>query len=235
MRRGYTKVVLGEVHMNKKVMAAALLAAYGNTAQALELPSNGYVRGSVGMSQYDMSVDEQGIGMSLGEGTAFSLAGGIELARFISVEAGYYNFGEVSDSVYNGPGNLEVNRVTSELERDVDIRLSSFGAALRLHTDSSLALHAGGMLGYHRWNSKAEGVLREELQFLLYDPNTDTEFVEVISQGGPFSTEDSGSGVYGGVFAAWNSPFGEIGVEYTLFDVDGNKPSITAASYTYRF
>ncbi|WP_299948598.1 hypothetical protein [uncultured Microbulbifer sp.] len=228
----------------KKTTVAAVVAAMALPlggqvlAQDTGFFSDTYLRASVAQVDYDVDFVDVGVDLVLGKTTGFTLVGGYQHSPFVSFELGYYNLGEVSDSIpvsYSYGDAMVGFEIEGESTFKVETSGSTFGASVRLHTDNGKPFYGGALVGYQRWNLEYRNKIVDNYRLNTYDLVGNSVGVESGTLINRFKESRSGNDPFYGLFVAWVTPVGEFGLEYTVFEVDGEKPKLLGASYAYRF
>lgn len=224
-----------------KLFMATIAAAISITANAqvsdrsTSLHDKSYFRGSLGTG--NLGVGNGNKNFETSNDIGFSLIGGYQHNRHIAFELGYYDFGEANEHVDYEYGDLEMYGREGRTRGNINYSSRALGASVRLHTDRQNAFYIGLTAGYQYWGSSKRGKLIDEftIDFSFFDEDYPQPSIQFRESGFEYYVNDNGHNAFYGAFATWNSPIGELGLEYTQFELDDNQPSLLAGSYTYRF
>ncbi|TLM77696.1 outer membrane beta-barrel protein [Microbulbifer harenosus] len=224
-----------------KVFIAAIAASASISANAqVSDQSPGfldktYLRSSIGVASLEL--DEKAEDFTKDRSFGFSVVGGYQYNRYIAFELGLYDIGESDTRVDYEYGDLELIGQEGRVQGTMSFAGRALGASVRVHTDMQQPFYVGFSAGYQYWRIATYSNLIQEY---TYDPGF---FYEEDSEEPPVSgiyryegtRSENGQDPFYGVFAVWNAPIGELGLEYTQFAVDGDRPALLTGSYTFRF
>ncbi|WP_308365099.1 MULTISPECIES: outer membrane beta-barrel protein [unclassified Microbulbifer] len=206
--------------MKKSILAAATVLAASSNAFAIE--DTWYARASYGVTDLDTDRAERelcsiDLCYEFDDGKGFSLNIGYRLNRYVAFETGYTDLGDTSDS--DSVDLIFVSPIDAPSFSRVDVKakLSSNTKTMAalFSTDAGKSLSAGARLGYHFWESE----------------------VKTTGTSGAFSSsvDEDGTDIFYGVFANWRTGRWTLGLEHTLFESEGNDPTLSALSLSLDF
>lgn len=186
--------------MKVQTLAAIFALSSVSFTSLANTHSEGFsLQGSIGSFEQKLSLEgESASGSNIG----FGIRASYQFAPYLSVDAGYFDFGTYDDSYVDSYGD----RVTEEVSSD----------ALKL-----------GVSGFYPVNDSFRLLARVGLAF--WDARLDV--IEHDAPEFSFSVSDSGSDFYFGLGAEyWVNQNLAIGIEYSYLDIDATVVGISVSN-----
>lgn len=194
-----------------------------------------YLRSSIGVASLEL--DEKAEDFTKDRSFGYSVVGGYQYNRYIAFELGLYDIGESDTRVDYEYGDLELIGQEGRVQGTMSFAGRALGASVRLHTDMQQPFYVGFSAGYQYWRVSTYSKLTQEyaIDYSFFDDYYEGQppVSGIYSYEGTIS--ENGQDPFFGAFAVWNAPIGELGLEYSQFAVNGDRPALLTGSYTFRF
>lgn len=223
----------------KRAVLASIFAFATSGAMAIE--KNFYLKSAYGHVDPDVEELEEYLDIKLSDPKGYSITLGYRINRFLAVEGGYTDLGEAegeyqdsySDSYTYSNGWREDDTYSEKITGSLGATSKMLG--MLVSTDMNEKFTAGLRLGIQRWEAEVKATRLSTIGYELYDDRG--ILIDFGALGDPISESatDDGSDAYYGVTVGWAERNWVLSLEHTIFEMEDQKPSLSAIALSYNF